>query len=34
MHELDEVLLHWGIKGMKWDEDKKKQEIRLSLIGL
>jgi hypothetical protein len=33
MHELDEVLLHWGIKGMKWDEDKKKKEAEAKKEG-
>lgn len=30
MHKLDDVLLHWGVKGMKWDEKKKKAEDALS----
>lgn len=30
MHELDEVLKHWGVKGMKWDETKRKDEAALN----
>lgn len=30
MHKLEEILLHYGVKGMKWDE-KKAQEDSLSL---
>lgn len=32
VHELDEVLLHWGVKGMKWDESKKKSKTTVTVI--
>lgn len=31
---VDEILLHYGVKGMKWKEDRKKKQVKEKMNGL
>ena len=31
---VEEILLHYGVKGMKWKEEKKKEEVKEKMNGL
>ena len=31
---VEDILLHYGVKGMKWKEEKKKEEVKEKMNGL